>query len=228
MKTKSLFKNLFAGATVLTLSLFISSCSKNDVDDSGTANIKVVNASSASPAQGFYLANRTIVQSGLAFGNESNYITTNSGNNLELQFRTDGTTTAYATGTFNVDRGKTYTAFLAGDGQAARVKLYEDDISAPASGQAKVRFVHLSDAAPASIDIRNVGGTNLVASLGRDNASSFVAIAPGILSLQVYGAGQSTSIGNFDLTTLVAGKIYTVYVAGSAAGSISVKKITHN
>jgi hypothetical protein len=228
MKTKSLFKNLFAGAVVLTFSAFISSCSKNDVDDSGTANIKVVNASAASSAQGFYLANRTIVQSGLTFSNESNYITTNSGNNLELQFRNDGSTSAFATGTFNVDRGKTYTVFLAGDGQAARVKLYEDDLSAPASGQAKVRFVHLSDAAPASIDIRTAGGTNLVTSLGRDNASSFVAIAPGILSLQVYAAGQTASLGNFDITTLAAGKIYTVYVAGSAAGSISVQKITHN
>ncbi|CAM4379917.1 protein of unknown function [Pedobacter westerhofensis] len=228
MKTKSLFKNLFTGAAVLAVSVFISSCSKNDVDDSGTASIKVVNASPTSTPQGFYLANKTIVQSGLAFGNEKDYVITNSGNNLELQFRNDGSATAYATGTFNVDRGKTYTVFLAGDGQSARVKLYEDDLTAPASGQAKVRFVHLSDAAPASIDIRNAGGTNIVANLGRDNASSFVAMAPGILSLQVYGAGQTTNLGNFDITTLAAGKIYTVYVAGSTAGNISVQKITHN
>jgi hypothetical protein len=228
MKTKSLFKNLLAATAALTFSVLISSCSKNDIDDSGTASIKVINASPSSSAQSFYLAGKAIVQGGLAYNDESNYVITNSGNRLEAQFRNDGATSAFATGTFDIDRGATYTIFLAGDGQSARVKLYQDDLSAPAVGQAKVRFIHLSDAAPANIDIRNAGGTNLVANLGHDNASSFVAIAPGILSLQVYAAGQNTSLGSFDLTSFAEGKIYTVYIAGSTGGSISVQKITHN
>lgn len=228
MKTKSLFKNLLAGAAILSVTLFMSSCKKNDVDNSGSANVKVVNASPSSSAQSFYVANNAVVGSGLAYGNETAYIAANSGNNLDLQFRNEGSATAFATGNFNLNSGSNYTVFLAGDGQSARVKVYPDDLSAPVSGQAKVRFIHLSDAAPANVDIRTAAGTNLVANLAHDAASAYVSVAPGILSLQIYAAGQTTSLGTFDLTSFADGKIYTVYIAGSAAGSISVQKITHN
>lgn len=226
MKTRSFLKNLVKGTAILSLAVFVTSCKKNDVDSSGSANIKVVNASPTSPNQGFYLANTAVVSGGLSFANASAYISGNSGNNLVMEFRSDGSSTAYATGKADIRNTSNYTVFLAGDGQAARVKIFEDDRSAPASGQAKVRFVHLSDAAPANIDIRRSSGENLAANLSRDVATNFTTIAPGILSLQVYGAGQSTSLGKFDLTAFAADKIYTVYITGSTANSISVRQIT--
>ncbi|MGY0037059.1 hypothetical protein [Pedobacter sp. NJ-S-72] len=63
MKTRSFLKNLLKGTAILSLAVFVSSCKKNDVDSSGSANIKVVNASPTSPNQGFYLANKTVVAS---------------------------------------------------------------------------------------------------------------------------------------------------------------------
>lgn len=228
MKTKSILKNILTGTAVFTFAVLISSCKKNDVDSTGSASIKVVNASPSSTTQSFYLANQAVVSGGLDFGEATDYIVTNSGNNLDAQFRNEGSATAYATGNFGIDRNRSYTVFLAGDGQAARVKLFTDDLTAPASGQAKVRFVHLSDAAPANIDIRNAAGDNLTANLAKDVASGFVGIAPGVLSLQVYAAGQTTSLGTFDLTAFTAGKIYTVYITGSKAGSITVRQISHN
>ena len=226
MKTRSFLKNLLTGTAILSLAVFVSSCKKNDVDSSGSANVKVVNASQTSPNQGFYLANKTVVASGLSFANSSAYISTNSGNNLVAEFRSDGSSTAYATGKSDIKNGSSYTIFLAGDGQAARVKIFEDDRSAPASGQAKVRFVHLSDAAPVNIDIRRSSGENLAANLGRDVATNFTTIAPGVLSLNVYAAGQTTSLGSFNLSAFAADKIYTVYITGSTANSISVRQIT--
>jgi hypothetical protein len=226
MKTKSFLKNLVKGTAILSLAVLVSSCKKNDIDSSGSANVKVVNASPTSPNQGFFLANKTIVASGLSFANSSAYISTNSGNNLVAEFRSDGSSTPYATGKSDFRNGSSYTVFLAGDGQAARVKVYEDDRTAPASGQAKVRFIHLSDAAPVNIDIRRASGENLAANLGRDVATNFTTIAPGVLSLNIYAAGQSASLGNFNLTAFAADKIYTVYITGSTANSISVRQIT--
>lgn len=228
MKTRSILKNILKATALFTFAVFISSCKKNDVDDSGSANIKVINASPTSTAQSFYLANQAVVSGGLDFGESTDYIVTNSGNKLDAQFRIDGTATAYATGNFGIDKNRSYSVFLAGDGQNARVKLYIDDLTAPASGQANVRFIHLSDIAPANIDIRNAAGNNLTANLAHDAASGFVGIAPGVLSLQVYAAGGTTSLGTFDLTAFTAGKIYTVYVTGSTAGSITVRQIVHN
>ncbi|MGY0037060.1 hypothetical protein [Pedobacter sp. NJ-S-72] len=86
--------------------------------------------------------------------------------------------------------------------------------------------MHLSDAAPVNIDIRRSSGENLAANLGRDVATNFTTITPGVLSLNVYAAGQSTSLGSFNLSAFAADKIYTVYITGSTANSISVRQIT--
>jgi hypothetical protein len=228
MKNKFL-TNLSAAAILLAVVTAFSSCKKDDIDENGSANVKVVNASSTSSAQGFYLASKTVVQGGLTFGNASSgYIAVNSGNKLQLQFKNDGSESAYATGEHDFDKGGYYTVFLAGDGQAARIQVYADDMNPPAEGKAKVRFIHLSDAAPANVDIRSNAETNLAANLARNTTSSYIEVNPGVLSLQVYAAGQSTSLGNFDLSAFAAGKIYTVYVAGSTAETISVRQTTHN
>lgn len=229
MKTNSLFKNLFAGAFIAVIATGLVSCKKDDIDETGSANVKVVNASRTSSPQGFYLADKTVVQGGLSFGNASDgYIVANSGNNLTLQFRNDGSSTAYASTNTNLDKGKYYTVFLAGDGQSARIKVFADDMAAPSSGKAKVRFVHLSDAAPANVDIRTDATTNIAANLARDNASGYVEVNPGFSSLQVYPAGGTTSAGTFNLTAFASGKIYTVYVTGSTANDITVRQVSHN
>ncbi|WP_432712097.1 DUF4397 domain-containing protein [Pedobacter sp.] len=228
MKNNSLFKSLLAGVAILALTTGLTSCKKNDVDETGSANLKVINASPSSTPQGFFLANSTVIQSGLAYGDTKDYIATNSGNNLEAQFRNDGSSTVYATTKFDLDKGKYYSVFLAGDGQAARVKLFTDDMTAPAAGKAKIRFIHLSDAAPASVDIKRGSGDNLVVNLQRDNSSDYLTVDPGILSINVYATGQTTSLGSFNITAFLANKIYTVYIAGSTAADIQVKQISHN
>ena len=227
MKNKSVFKSMLTGFAILAVATGFTSCKDNDVDVTGTANVKVVNASSASGSQGFSLANTTVVQGGLNFGDSKDYIVTNSGNNLEAQFRTEGSMSPYAKGTFDFDKGKYYSVFLAGEGQSARIKVFKDDM-APASGQAKVRFIHLSDGAPANIDVKRGSGENLAVNLSRDNASNYVAIAPGILSLNVYATGQTTSIGSFEVAAFLADKIYTVYITGSTTQNIQVRQVAHN
>lgn len=216
------------GTAVLVLTTMVSSCKKDDVDESGSANVKVVNASSSSTDQGFFLASKTVINGGLSYGDASDYIVTNSGNNLEAQFRNEGTATAYASDRFDLDKGAYYTIFLAGDGQAARVKLYKDDLASPAEGKAKVRFIHLSDAVSGNIDIKNGSGGNVVVNLAHDASSNYISLDPGVLSLNVYASGQTTSLANINLTAFTAGKIYTVYITGSSANSITVRQISHN
>jgi len=228
MRNKTVFKSLLAGLAILAITTGLTSCKNNDVDDTGTVNLKVVNASPGAAPQGFYLANSTVVQGGLSFGKASDYIVTNSGNNLEVQFRNNGSASPYATGNFDFEKGRYFSIFLAGQGQTARIKVFKDDITAPASGQVKVRFIHLSDAAPEQVDIRRGSGDNLVVNLKRDEASNYVTVAPGILSLDVYATGQSNSLGKFDLTALLPDKIYTVFVTGSTTSDIKVHQVVYN
>ncbi|RZK82418.1 MAG: DUF4397 domain-containing protein [Pedobacter sp.] len=230
MKTnrKSLIKKLLTGVAVLMLPAVIMSCKKDDIDDVGSANVKVVNASTSSTPQSFHFAGSAVIQGGLAFGSASDYVAVSSGNNLQLRFRNEGSSSDYATGSASFNNGGFYTVFLVGDGQNARVKTYPDNLSEPASGKAKVRFIHLSDAAPANIDIRSNATTNVVANLAKDNASDFLTVDPGVLSLQIFAAGQSTSVGTFDISAFAAGQIYTVYVTGSTSETISVRQTAHD
>ncbi|MES2455829.1 MAG: DUF4397 domain-containing protein [Bacteroidota bacterium] len=229
MKNKFFNLTTLAAVALVVASAF-SSCKKDDdIDPSGSANVKIVNASTGSTAQGFYLASKTVVQGGLTFGNaSSSYIAVNSGTNLQMQFRNDGSSAAYASGSYDFDNGGYYTVFLAGDGQTARVQVYKDDLAAPSNGKAKVKFVHLSDAAAANVDIRKSSGDNLAVNLARNSSSNYVELEPGVLSLQVFATGQSTSLGNFDLTAFAAGKIYTVYITGSTTATVSVRQVVHN
>ena len=228
MKHNSIFKKLFAATAILGFVCAISSCKKNDVDESGSANVRIINASASSSAQSFYLANSLVVQGGLTYGQATPYVAVNSGNNLVAEFRNEGSSSAYATGKFDINNALSFSIFLAGDGQQARVKVYDDNNTAPASGKARVRFIHLSDGAPEFIDIRTNATNNVVSSLKRDNASIYTDVDAGFSAFQVFQAGQSTSLGNFTLSTFAAGKIYTVYISGSTSSTISVKQFTQN
>lgn len=211
---------------VLGLTTGLTSCKDNDVDESGTANIKVVNAAPSSASQNLFIADKSVA-TGLDFGEASNYIAFSSGNNLQAEFRTESSGAVYASGDFDLDNGSNYTVFLAGDGAQARVNIFKDDNS-PVSGKAKVRFIHLSDGAPTQIDVRNGATTNLAVNIGRNTSSNYVNLDPGVLSLQVFATGGSTSIGTFDLTALQADKVYTIYITGTSADAISVRQTTHN
>lgn len=230
MKTnnKSLVRKLMTGIALLMVPAVIMSCKKDDVDVDGSANLKVVNASSASSAQSFHVAGSAVVTGGLEFGEASNYVAANSGNNLELQFKNEGSNANYASERVSFNNGGYYTVFLAGDGESARIKVFPDDMSAPASGKAKVRFVHLADAGPANVDIRSSATANVVANLARNNASNYVMVDPGVMSLRVYAAGGTDNSSNFDLSAFAAGKIYTVYITGSTSGNIDVRQTIHN
>jgi len=228
MKRKSIFKSVLAGTSLLLFATLITSCSKDDdIDPTGSANVMAINASAGSAAQTFQISGNTL-KSGLAFGQASDYIGTNSGQNLQAEFRNDGSASALASEELDFINGRHYSVFLAGEGQAARIRAFEDNMDAPASGQAKVRFVHLSDAAPRNVDIRRGNGENLIANLEHDKASDYVTVAPGVLRVQVFATGQNTSLGNFDLSAFAPDKIYTVYVAGSNADNISIQQVRHN
>lgn len=230
MKNNSIFKKLFAVTAILGIAFSMSSCKKNDVDESGSANIRVINASASSSAQSFYLANSAVVQGGLRYGDNTNYMAVNSGNNLVTEFRNEGSSAVYASGRFDITNALSYSIFLAGDGQQARVKVYDDNNAAPASGKARLRFIHLSDGAPEFIDVRTSlnATTSVVAGLKRDNASTYVDVDAGLSSLFVFQGGQSASLGNFNFSAFTAGKIYTVYITGSTSSTIRVNQFTQN
>lgn len=228
MKTTSLHKGIFTGTAILVATLLFASCKKNNIDDSGQFRLKVVNASPTAGAQSFTLAGSVLVNGGLNFTDASAYITSPSGTRLVGEFKNDGTNSVYASGEIWTANNIDQTVYLAGKGSKARVKVYTDDLGSPNNGKVKIKFIDFSDDASSVIKVEYADGADLFTTLSRDVASGYKNVDAGTLTLKVSGVGSGDNIGNFTVTDLQAGKIYTLYLTDSANGGPVLNKVLHN
>jgi hypothetical protein len=226
MKVISKFVNaiLLSAATIM----IFSSCDDNKVDPFGSANLKVVNAAPNSGSQKFIMANIPFISNLGYLDHSVSYLKVTSGNNLITEYRDNSNYDLYASEKLNLDDEKTYTVYLTGESQnEAKIRMYQDDLSEPASGKAKVKFIHLSGGAPSMIDLSDVNG-NLTTSLGQYNQSSYVEINAGSHLIKAHAAGQSETVATLESTEFLAGKIYTVYLLGSTTSNLSIHTLIHN
>ncbi len=126
--------------------------------------------------------------------------------------------------------------------------LFYDDLTAPASGRAKIRFVNLAPGAP-NVDFGitgqstplftntkygNAGGAILSGTgLNAYSIGPFITVDAGTVSFSVIKTSDQSSIAiaNNQLSniTLAAGKIYTIYINGTPnSTNIGATIITHN
>lgn len=229
MKHTNIFRNLPAiPVCIVLLAVSLFSCKQNDVDESGNSDLKVVNASPDSPALSFDLAGKTLVSTGLIFADATTYIQAYAGTRLVAEFRNTSSGASYATGEVWLYKDKPFTVFVAGESGSTHVHYFDDDLSSPDSGKARVRFIHLSDDAPSDIRIEYTNGDDLVTNLSRYTKSGYKDIAAGSLAFQVYGTAQSNHIGDYEIDDLTAGKIYTIYLAGISSTGTTAHSIVHN
>lgn len=92
-----------------------------------------------------------------------------------------------------------------------------DDNTAPAAGQARVRFVHASLDAPA-VDITLPDGTTLFNDIAFKENGGYVQVPAGTYSLQVRDETGAAVVRQFDDVTLAAGKVYTIFAVGLLNG----------
>ncbi|MCC8408119.1 DUF4397 domain-containing protein [Mucilaginibacter sp. UR6-1] len=221
-------KNNLWFVVMLLLAIAFTGCEKNDIDEAGSFNIKVVNAAPGSAEQSFTLAGNKLISAGLAFTESSSYINTPSGKRLVEEFRDANTNTLTANGELWTANGVSFTVYLAGEGSSLRVKSFEDDLSAPNNGRVKIKFIHLSDGAPSDINIKDGNDDNLITNISRNIQSGYKFVAPGTLSVRIYGTASRRNLANFDVNDLQAGKIYTLYLTGSDDSNLQLNKVLHN
>lgn len=213
---------------LLLLAVGLSSCEKNNVDDSGQFHLKVVNAAPNSGPQSFTLAGTVLVSGGLNYTNASGYITSPSGTRLVGEFKSEGTNNVTASGEIWTANTIDQTVYLAGTGSKARVKVFTDDLAAPNNGKVKIKFIHFSDNAPSDIKIRNGAGDEIIDHISRNTESGYKNVDAGTLSVQIIGFTSKDNLGNFNITDLIAGKIYTLYFTDAADGILVMNKVIHN
>jgi len=147
----------------------------------------------------------------------------NSGS-TNIKVSPTGTITNVIDATVNLEANKNYSVFAVDSVSKIKAAVVMDDLTAPASGKAHVRFFHFSPNAP-SVDIAITGGSVLFGNRGfNDQATTaslaaFTPVNAGTYNLEVRAAGTNTVVLSLPNINLAAGKIYTVFAKGFLGGT---------
>jgi hypothetical protein len=211
---------LCLGAVVL-----LASCVKKKDTPTGDAHVRFVNAIPNSVTQDVFI-NTDLVANGLGFGEQSTYVTYTAGINA-LSITNSGSTISNLTYNYGTNIGDYATVFFfkgLGGGQLISGGL-KDDMTAPPAGKARVRFVNVHSYLSESFKLDITGGANLFNSLIFSNASAYYDVDPGTTFTATAGTLTSPKVINF---TLIAGKIYTIWVSGSSSTELNAYAFVQN
>jgi hypothetical protein len=188
-----------------------------DLTDSAIdlANLMVIHASPDAPAVDIF--SDGIFQGSISFPENTEYIALPAGTR-SIKVNVGGTdTTAIGPVDLNL-LADTFTSVFAYDLVAIIDALVlSDDLTAPAAGKAKVRFVHLSPDAPAVDVALAASGPVLFPDYEFGEFSPFDEFDVGTVDLEVRLAGQPDVVLSLPGVTLEDGKIYTVFANGLVA-----------
>jgi hypothetical protein len=112
-----------------------------------------------------------------------------------------------------LDSGKTYSLFVAGD-TPDKLFVINDVVPAAAANQATIRFVNTL---PGTTNLDVTIGSQVLTNTAFKSASAFTNITSGANTLKINQAGSSTPLIDQTLT-LTAGTIYTVFTTGTLTG----------
>lgn len=232
----SLLSSKVALAVMLSLAVFTTGCKKDDDDDETPTptptygKLMAVHASPDAPGVDLLIDNAVQNSSALTYPNNTSYIQVQTGTR-NVKINATGTSTTVINASVTIEENKNYTVFAIDSLASIEPLVLTDDLTAPASGKAHVRFVHLSPNAPA-VDVAVTGGAVLFSDYTFKEYSAFTPLATNTYNLEVRLAGTSTVVLPLPGIALTAGKIYTIFAKGFVGGSgtqaLGAQIITNN
>ena len=197
--------------------LVLTSCDDDDDDNTmiENSNVMVVHASPDAPSVDLLVDDAKVNSAALAFPNNTGYLEVPSGRR-NVKVNAAGTNTTVINANLDLDRNDSYTVFAINTLSAIEPLVLEDDLDAPASGKAHVRFVHLSPDAPA-VDVAVTGGPVLFGNRAFKSATDFMPVDAASYNLEVRLAGTQTVVLTVPNVQLANGRIYTIFARGFVA-----------
>ncbi|NIR49336.1 DUF4397 domain-containing protein, partial [candidate division KSB1 bacterium] len=212
-----MLNKIFVSILTIPFLLFFS-CDDDDnpATPVGQSRVLVVHASPNAPGVDLLLDD-SVAGTNLEFPNNTGYLTVDSGTR-NVKVNVSGTTTTVIEANLDLEAGVNYSVFAVDSVSSISALVLQDDLTDPASGQAKVRFLHLSPDAPA-VDITLTDGTVIFANKAFKEFTDFTPLDAATYDLQVRVAGTNTVALDLPGITLEAGKIYTVFAKGFLGGN---------
>lgn len=218
----------------------LSACSNDndEVMEPATAKVMVVHASPDAPGVDLYVDNNKVNTQALAYPSNTGYLTVNAGDR-NIKVNPTSTSTSVIDATVNFGQGKAYSVFAADNVSNIKAFAVMDDLTAPASGKAHVRFFHLSPNAPAVTVgvLSNDMFTPVFSNRSFETAETatanqaFTPVDAGTYTFQVQLAADNTPVLTIPNVSLQEGKIYTVFakgLAGSTTAPLGAEVIMNN
>ena len=203
-------------------SVLFSACSKSSNTPANTASVMFVNGCIPSTALAFNVdgtVNGTAVQgaTGIALLKTSGYKPVAVGTD-SISFASSGS--EILGGTLSTTVNKSYSAFLGGSGYAPVFNLVTDDLTAPSSGNVKIRFANFS---PQNLNENCFyGSTKLDSDVSYRVVTQFFEVPAATATILMQDPINPTMFPtNLQNQVFTAGKIYTVLLTGlySSTGS---------
>jgi hypothetical protein len=187
-----------------------------DMTTFGSANAMVIHTSPDAPGVDL-LVDDAIAGTNLQFPNNTGYVGLTAGMR-NIKVNVTGTATTVIEADLDLEKDKNYSIFAVDEVANLGALVIEDNLAAPMSGNAHVRFIHLSPNAPA-VDITTTTGAIVFGDKSFKEYTDFTPLAAGSYDLQVRLQGTSTVVLELPGIALEDGKIYTVFAKGFVDGS---------
>lgn len=201
------------------LSIGFIGCSDDESNPSEpavqTANVKVVHASPDAPGVDL-LVDDNLAGVNLTFPNNTGYLSVDEGTR-NVKVNIHGTFTIVIEADLTLEADRNYSVFAVDNVQNISPLVIVDDLTPPVSGNAHVRFIHLSPNAP-SVDITLSDGTVVFGDYEFKEYSKFTPLPYGSYDLQVRLAGTETVVLDLPGISVSDGNIYTVFAKGLVGG----------
>jgi len=223
--------NIFRRVLILGLALLaaFALAAPALAQESGEAQVRVAHLSPDAPNVDVYV-NGEPALTDVPYTTVSSYLSLPAGTQQVTVYATGDNSTPVIDAPVKLAAGGAYTIAAVGlvTDDSITAQVYQDDLSAPSAGNAKVRVVHASPDAGA-VDVVPRGGDPLVADLAFPEDTPYAEVPAGTYTLEVNSARTNQTVLTVPDAALASGGVYSAFAVGTVyADSLDVLLVQDN
>jgi hypothetical protein len=210
-------------ALLLAAAALTGACDDDDnTGPDGEARVRVVHASPDAPDVDVLLDDAEVL-SDVPYLTASGYLDASAGEH-NLKVNAAGTTTTVIDADMTLADGTDYTVIASGLAAAIEPIVLEDDNTAPAAGNVKVRAIHGAPSAPAGDIYVTAPGADLsgetpaLSGVEFGDVADYIEAPAGDYQVRVTLAGTRTVVIDSGTLTLASGQVRTAIAVDAAGG----------